>query len=73
MSKKKRNKKKDNKKNFPIPPPSKKHIPNDICFDEDGNVCEEEGELMKEVVGNAKKVMPNHNKFAAKYNPSYVL
>jgi hypothetical protein len=30
----------------PTPPP-KKHIPNDICFDEDGNVYEEEGELEK--------------------------
>jgi hypothetical protein len=25
------------------------------------------------VVGNAKRAMPNHNKFAGKYNPSYVL
>jgi hypothetical protein len=41
-SKKKRNKKKNNKnKNFPAPPPSKKRIPNDICFDEDGNIFEE--------------------------------
>jgi hypothetical protein len=49
-SKKKRNKKKNNKKknNVPAPPPSlKKHIPNDICFDEDGNIFGEEGELMK--------------------------
>jgi hypothetical protein len=77
-SKKKRNKKKNKKKNnkkknFPIPPPSKKCIPNDICFDEDGNVFEEEGELVKEVVGNAKKAIPNHNNFAGKYSPSYVL
>jgi hypothetical protein len=73
-SKKKRNKKKKKKKkNFPIPPPSKKSIPNDICFDEDGNVFEEEGELVKEVVGNAKKAMPNHNNFVGKYNLSYVL
>jgi hypothetical protein len=56
----------------PTPPP-KKRIPNDICFDEDGNVFEEEGELVKEVIGNAKRAMPNHNNFAIKYNPSYVL
>jgi hypothetical protein len=64
-SKKKRNKKKNNKKKkFLVPtPPPKKHIPNDICFDEDGNVFEEEGELVKEVIGNAKKAMPNHNNF----------
>jgi hypothetical protein len=32
------------KNNVPAPPSSlKKHIPNDICFDEDGNVFEEEG------------------------------
>jgi hypothetical protein len=42
-------------------------------LDEDGNIFEEEGELVKEVVGNAKKAMPNHNNFAGKYNPSYVL
>jgi hypothetical protein len=41
----------------------KKRIPFEICFDEDGNVFEEEGELVKEVVGNAKRVMPNHNNF----------
>jgi hypothetical protein len=71
--KKERNKKKENKKkNFPIPPPSKKRMLNDICFDEDGNVFEEEGELVKEVVGNVKKAMPNHNSFAGKYNSSYV-
>jgi hypothetical protein len=29
--------------------------------------------LVKEVVGNAKRAMPNHNNFAGKYNPSYVL
>jgi hypothetical protein len=47
-SKKKRNKKKKNKKkNFPIPPPSEKRIPNDISFDEDGNVFEEEGDIVK--------------------------
>jgi hypothetical protein len=41
-SKKKRSNK---KKNVPAPPPSlTKHIPNDICFYEDGNVFEEEGE-----------------------------
>jgi hypothetical protein len=56
----------------PTPPP-KKRILNDICFDEDGNVFEEEGELVKEVIGNAKKAMLNHNNFAEKYNPSYVL
>jgi hypothetical protein len=28
---------------------------------------------VKEVVGNAKRAMPNHNNFAGKYNPSYVL
>jgi hypothetical protein len=78
-SNKKRNKKKNKKKNnkktqFLVPtPPPKKHIPNDICFDEDGNVYEEEGELVREVVGNAKRAMPNHNDFAGKYNPSYVL
>jgi hypothetical protein len=74
-SKKKRNKKKNNKKKkFLVPtPPPKKSIPNDICFDEDGNVFEEEGELVKEVIGNAKRAMPNHNNFAGKYNPSYVL
>jgi hypothetical protein len=38
-SKKKRNKKK--KFLVPPPPPPKKRIPNDICFDEDGNVFEE--------------------------------
>jgi hypothetical protein len=69
-SKKKRNK----KKKFLVPtPPPKKRIPNDICFDEDGNVFVEEGELVKEMVGNAKRAMPNHNNFAGKYNPSYVL
>jgi hypothetical protein len=75
-SKRKRNKKKNNNKknNILAPPPSlKKHIPNDICFDEDGNVFEEEWELVKEVVGNAKRAMPNHNNFGGKYNPSYVL
>jgi hypothetical protein len=74
-TKKKRNKKKNNKKKkFLVPtPPSKKRIPNDICFDEDGNVFEKEGELVKEVVGNAKRAMPNHNNFVGKYNPSYVL
>jgi hypothetical protein len=41
-SKKKRNKKKNNKKKkFLVPtPPPKKRIPNDICFNEDGNVFE---------------------------------
>jgi hypothetical protein len=71
-----KSKKKNNKKTkflVPTPPPPKKRIPNDICFDEDGNVFEEEGELVKEVIGNAKKAMPNHNNFAGKYNPSYVL
>jgi hypothetical protein len=74
-SEKKRNKKKNNKKTkFLVPtPPPKKLIPNDICFDEDGNVFEEERELVKEVIGNAKRAMPNHNNFAGKYNPSYVL
>jgi hypothetical protein len=46
--KKKRNKKKNKKKknNVPAPPPYlNKHISNDICFDEDGNVFEEEGSL----------------------------
>jgi hypothetical protein len=53
-SKKKRNEKKNNKKkNLPVPPPSKKRIPNDIWFDGEGNVFEEEGELVEEVVGNA--------------------
>jgi hypothetical protein len=66
-SKKKRNKKKNGKKKFPVPsPPPKKRIPNDISFDVDGNVLKEEGELVKEVVGNTKKAMPN-------FNPSYVL
>jgi hypothetical protein len=74
-SKKKMNKKKNNnKKKFLVPtPPPKKRIPNDICFDEDGNVFEEEGDLVKEVIGNAKRAMPNHNNFAGKYNHSYVL
>jgi hypothetical protein len=73
-SKKKRNKKKNKKKSVPAPPPSlKKCIPNEICFDVDGNVFEEEGDLLKEVVGNAKRAFPNHNNFAGKYNPSYVL
>jgi hypothetical protein len=73
-SKKNRNKKKNNnKKKFLVPTRLKKRIPNDICFDEDGNVSEEEGELVKEVVGNAKRAMPNHNNFSGKYNPSYVL
>jgi hypothetical protein len=27
---------------------------------------------VKEVIGNAKKGMPNQNNFAQKYNPSYV-
>jgi hypothetical protein len=67
-------KSKKKKKSVPAPPPSlKKHIPNDICFDEDGNVFGEEGDLVKEVVGNAKRAMHNHNNFAGKYNPSYVL
>jgi hypothetical protein len=70
-SKKKKNKK---KRSVPAPPPSlKKHIPNDICFYEDGNVFGEEDELVKEVIGNAKKAMPNHNNFVGKYNPFYVL
>jgi hypothetical protein len=69
-SKKKWNNKK--KRNVPAPPPSlKKRIPNDICFDEDDNVFEEEDELVKEVVGNAKRTMPNHNNFGGKYNPSF--
>jgi hypothetical protein len=73
-SKKKRKKKKNKKKNAHVPLPSLlRCIPNDICFDKDGNVFEEEGELVKEVVGNAKRAMPNHNNFARKYNPSYVL
>jgi hypothetical protein len=75
-SRKKRNKKKNNKKknNVPAPPSSlKKLIPNDICFDEDGNIFDEVGELVKEVVGNSKRAMPNHNNFVGKYNPSYVL
>jgi hypothetical protein len=42
-------------------------------FDEDGNVFEQEDELVNEVVGNAKRAMPNQNNFAGKYNPSYVL
>jgi hypothetical protein len=55
ISKSKR-KKNNNKKNVPAPPTSlKKRIPNDICFDEDGTIFEEEGELVKEVVGNAKR------------------
>jgi hypothetical protein len=28
---------------------------------------------VKEVFGNAKRAMPNHNNFVGKYNPSYVL
>ena len=72
--KNKKKKKKNKKKNAPVPLPSLlRCIPNDICFDKDGNVFEEEGELVKEVVGNAKRAMPNHNNFARKYNPSYVL
>jgi hypothetical protein len=68
--KKKKNKKKRKKKNVPAPPPSlKKHISKEISFDEDGNVL---GEEVKEVIGNAKKAMPNHNNFAGKYNASYV-
>jgi hypothetical protein len=73
ISKSKKKKKNNKKTKFFVPTPPKKHITNDICFDEDGNVFEEEGELVKEVVGNAKKAMPNHNNFAGKYNPSYVL
>jgi hypothetical protein len=71
-SKSKKNKKKKKKKNsVPAPPsPSKKHISNDICYDENGNVFEEE---VREVIGNTKKAMPNHNNFVEKYNPSYVL
>jgi hypothetical protein len=62
------------KNNVPASTPSvKKRLPNDICFDVDGNVFEVEGELVKEVVGNAKRAMPNHNNFEGKYNPSYVL
>jgi hypothetical protein len=59
-SKKKRNtKKNNNKKKFLVPPPPpKKRILNDICFDEDGNVFEEEGELVKKVIGNAKRQCP---------------
>jgi hypothetical protein len=73
ISKSKR-KKNNNKKNVPAPPTSlKKRIPNDIFFDEDGTVFEEEGELVKEVVGNAKREVTNQNNFARKYNPSYVL
>jgi hypothetical protein len=58
-SKSKKNKKKNNKKkkkkkkkSVPTPPPSlKKHIPNEICYDETGNVFEEE---VREVIGNTK-------------------
>jgi hypothetical protein len=65
-SKKNRNKKKNN---VPTPPLSlKKHIPNEICFDED---CKVFG--VKEVVGNAKRAIPNYNNFAGKYIPSDVL
>jgi hypothetical protein len=68
---KKKNNNNNKKKSVPTPPPSsKKHISNEIGFDEDGNVFEEE---VKEVIGNAKKALPNHKKFAGKYNPSYVL
>jgi hypothetical protein len=28
---------------------------------------------VKDVVGNAKRGMPNHNDFVGKYNPSYVI
>jgi hypothetical protein len=28
---------------------------------------------VKKVVGNSIRAMPNHNNFAGKYNPSYVL
>jgi hypothetical protein len=74
-SKKKRNKKKNNnKKNVPTPPPSLKNaslmtyaLMRMVMYLRRG------GELMKEVVGNAKRAMPNHNNFAGKYNPSYVL
>jgi hypothetical protein len=74
-SKSKKNKKKKNKKkkknSVPAPPPSlKKHASNEIYYDENGNIFEEE---VREVIGNAKKAMPNHNNFAGKYNPSYVL
>jgi hypothetical protein len=68
---KKKKKKKKKKKSVPAPPPSlKKHVPSKICYDENGNVFEEE---VREVIGNGKKAMPNHNNFAGKYNPSYVL
>jgi hypothetical protein len=74
VSKSKKKKNKTKKKSVPAPLPSlKKNIPNYICFDEDGNAFGEEDELVKEVIGNAKKAMPNHNNFAGKYNISYVL
>jgi hypothetical protein len=39
-------KKRKKKKSVPAPPPSlKKHIPIDICYDEDGNIFGEEGIL----------------------------
>jgi hypothetical protein len=67
----KKNKNKKKKKSVPAPPPSlKKHIPSEICYDQNGNIFEEK---VREVIGNAKKAMPNYNNFAGKYNPSYVL
>jgi hypothetical protein len=67
----KRKNKKKKKKSVPAPPPSlKKHVPSEICYDENGNVFEEEA---RELIGNAKKAMPNKNNFVGKYNPSYVL
>jgi hypothetical protein len=66
-----KNKKNNKKKNAQAPPLSlKKHVP----FDENGEqTFEEEGELVKNVVGNSKRGMPNHNDFVRKYNPSYVI
>ena len=75
-SKKSKSKKNKNKKKKKIPAPSSSqttHTANDLCFDVVGNVFGEEEEYVREVVGNAKKAMPNHNNFAGKYNPSYVL
>jgi hypothetical protein len=53
-SKKKRNK----KKSFSRTPSLKKRIPNEICFDVDGNVFEEEGILSRKWLGMQKGICP---------------
>jgi hypothetical protein len=58
-NKKRKNKKKKKKIVVPMPPPTSKKF-NEIYYDENGNAFEEE---VREVVGNAKKAMPNHNNF----------